>query len=302
MVIISPSSIADHLKKMEIEFSYPAWLIKRWLGRWDEKTVREILSAGNFPPAMTIRPNLLRTTAEKLSVILAEQGCAVKAAENGMLELVSHPPISELAAFADGLFQVQDGTAGEVVRQMALTPGMKILDLCAGLGTKTTQMAELSGDQAEITASDTILAKFEKLKHNAARLGIKSIRTSTIEELPSGTFDWVLLDVPCSNTGVFDRRPEARWRLKENDFAMYHRQSIDLLKKAISLVNDHGRIAFSTCSIDEEEDHRVAMKFCEETGWSMVNEHLQLPKVDAETHRTVRTGGYLAILQRTGKK
>jgi 16S rRNA (cytosine967-C5)-methyltransferase len=298
MVTISLSNITDYYKSMEIYYSYPVWLIKRWLGRWDEGTVREILEAGNCRPAMTVRPNLLRISGEKLAVILAEQGCEVKTRENGMLELVSHPPISELKAFADGLFQVQDTTAGEVVQKMELKAGMKILDLCAGLGTKTTQLAECLGDRAEITASDTIISKFSKLEKNAERLGIKSIRTSKINDLSAAMFDWVLLDVPCSNTGVFDRRPEARWRLKESDFTTYSKQSIELLNQAEKLLNANGRIAFSTCSIDEEEDERVISKFCESNNWQIAKEHLQLPKIDAESHRTVRTGGYWAILER----
>jgi 16S rRNA (cytosine967-C5)-methyltransferase len=294
---------ADPETYLSLACSYPKWLIRRWLGRWDFDALRQILAAGNARPSLTLRSNPLRTTPEQLTERLKDEGCEVaELSDTGLLELLSHPPITELQAFKDGLFQVQDATAADVVRNLALNEGMKILDLCAGLGTKTTQLAELTGDRAEIFATDTIDTKLQKLRENADRLGLNFIKTIPIQSLAENTyenaFDLVLLDVPCSNTGVFDRRPEARWRLKETDFQLYARQNLDLLAKAETLVKPGGRIAFSTCSIDEEEDGLLIQSFCDRSNWTVQDEHLHLPEINPATNRTARTGGYWTILEK----
>jgi 16S rRNA (cytosine967-C5)-methyltransferase len=296
--IVPPES--DSVEYLSTAYSFPAWLIERWLKRWNASELKNILTAGNERPSLIVRPNPLRTTLEKLAELLIAEACKITVLPNdNAIVLIEHPPISGLDAFTKGLFQVQDVTAMALIKNLDLKPGMKILDLCAGLGTKTTQLAELTGDQAEIFAGDISDAKLQKLKQNAERLGLKSINTVTITDLPkfANAFDIVVLDVPCTNTGVFDRRPEARWRIKKNDFAACTQLSLELLNKSISLVKPTGQIAFSTCSIDDEENSLLIYKFCEHAPWQIQAEHLQLPKIDPATHRVVQTGGYFAILK-----
>ncbi len=299
--------LSDAANHLSLAYSFPRWLVVRWLARWDATALPKILSALNARPAMIVRPNRLKLAspvAETLVRILGEQSCQVRIlSDSESVELIEHPPITELQAFRDGLFQVQDPTTMTVVKNIAAGPGMKILDLCAGLGTKTTQLAEVTLDQAEVYATDTIGAKLDRLRQNAERLGLKSIRTMPIEELNSPSyrefFDAVLLDVPCSNTGVLDRRPEARWRLKEADFAAYTRQSLELLTRADALAKPTGRIAFSTCSIDDDENSTLIRDFCARRSWIIEKEHIQLPEVNPADGKTVRSGGYWAILERT---
>lgn len=286
-----PVDSPAHLAKA---YSYPLWLVERWRKRWGPAELKAIFAAGNARPTLIIRPNVLRTTVEGLAKLLEEESCRVRVLpEEGAIVLLEHPPLTELEAFSKGLFQVQDLTAMAPARALELKPGMKILDLCAGLGTKTTQLAEMTGDQAEIVATDITASKLEKLVQNAQRLGLKSIKTVPLET-PGDGYDVVVLDVPCTNTGVFDRRPEARWRIKESDFTTFPRQSLELLKKATELVKPGGRIAFSTCSIDEEENGAVIREFCRQEKWQIESEHVQLPKIDPETGRVVQTGGYRA--------
>ncbi len=284
-------------------YSFPKWLVTRWLGKWDFETLQGILSAGNARPAVVCRPNSMKITSRQLADLLTSQDCQVNVLpEDGGVELIENPPITELSAYHQGLFQVQDPTAGQAARQLSLYPGMKILDLCAGLGTKTTQLAELTRDQAEIYASDRVGSKLEKLKENASRLGLNSIKVLTLQELTEERFkqyfDAVLLDVPCSNTGVLDRRPEARWRLKEADFKTYTRQSLELLTQAQVMVKPAGQIGFSTCSIDDEENSQLIQKFTAQSDWEVKNQHVQLPQLDSATHKVIRTGGYWAVLEK----
>jgi 16S rRNA (cytosine967-C5)-methyltransferase len=283
-------------------YSHPKWLVARWLEKWEFEILRGILAAGNARPALVCRPNPLKTTPRRLVEILAAQDCRVEfLADDDAVELLENPPMTELPAYAQGLFQIQDPTAGRIARQLAPKPGTRILDLCAGLGTKTTQLAELADDRAQVFAADRVGSKLEKLKLNAARLGIKSITTLPLEALNAPEykefFDIVLLDVPCSNTGVFDRRPEARWRLKETDFKTYARQSLDLLTRAQALVNPAGRIAFSTCSIDEEENLTLIQSFTKTSKWQIQNHHLHLPELNPAQNKTRHSGGFWAILK-----
>jgi len=299
----------DTQEYLSLAYSYPRWLVELWLAVWPAEQLRNILAAGNARPALVCRPNPVKLTdppAEQLAEILTTQGCRVKTLpEVGMVELIEGPLITDLPAFRDGLFQIQDPTAAEAVRQLMLEPGAKVLDLCAGLGTKTTQLAERTHDRAQIIASDLSDTKLEKLRRNADRLGLKFIQTFTLKELEaesfSGYFDAILLDVPCSNSGVFDRRPEARWRICEKDISNLAGQSLTLLHRAEKMIQPAGRIVFSTCSIDHEENGDVIRKFTGQSDWTVVDERVYLPPIDPETGKTVRTGGYWAVLRKKGE-
>ncbi|NLE29553.1 MAG: methyltransferase domain-containing protein [Phycisphaerae bacterium] len=298
-ILPSPDNPVDYLS---LAYSFPAWLIKRWLQRWTFHDLKPILAAANARPSLIVRPNPLKISLEGLAELLTAESCKIRILpDDGAILLLEHPPISQLDAFAQGFFQVQDVTAMALAKKLDVKPGMKILDLCAGLGTKTTQLAELSGDRAQIVASDLSPAKLEKLEQNAARLGLKSIKTVPLEDVGQG-FDVVVLDVPCTNTGVFDRRPEARWRIRESDFQTFTTLSLELLTKSINYIKPTGQIAFSTCSIDEEENTQLIHKFCKEKNFILQNEHLQLPKIDPDTHRVVQTGGYRAFLFKSRNK
>jgi 16S rRNA (cytosine967-C5)-methyltransferase len=293
--------------ELAIQYSYPDWLIKRWEETWNLQELRGVLSFGNARPLLTVRPNRLKlgqNPAAELCEILKIQGCDVAVhLDIEAITLIKHPPIMELPAFRDGLFQVQDSTAMQIVHRIQLDRGMTVLDLCAGLGTKTTQLAEKFSNEVEITATDVQPEKLIKLKENCHRLGISCVRTIPYSDLESldrrGTFDAILLDVPCSNTGVFDRRPEARWRLRKEDFLAYEILSINLLEKAQYLLNDNGKIYFSTCSIDFEENKNPIQKMIQSGKWKLESEWLTLPTLDNTTGKTLFTGGFGAILSQS---
>ena len=133
-----------------------------------------------------------------------------------MLRVISPHSVTELPGFSEGLFTVQDLSASQAVRALQPQPGWAILDMCSAPGTKTTQIAELTRDSATILATDIDPKRLERVQENIARLGLKSITIIPYAQLEQGTigpFDAILLDVPCSNTGVLARRIEARYRL-----------------------------------------------------------------------------------------
>jgi 16S rRNA (cytosine967-C5)-methyltransferase len=246
----------------------------------------------------------LHQAASKLAEVLTQQKCKTRIIEPAScVEIFSGPGILQLPAFEQGLFQLQDATPNRIVRRINPQPGWKILDLCAGLGTKTTQFAELTLDQAQVYASDRNQKKLDKIQQNADRLGLQSIRIINLPELFTESFsryfDVVLIDAPCSNTGVLARRAEVRWRIKEADFKMFAKGSLELLEQAKNLVKPAGMLAYSTCSIEPEENEQVAEKFVSQNSdWSISEQSLTYQKVDPDTKKTSREGGYRVLFSR----
>jgi 16S rRNA (cytosine967-C5)-methyltransferase len=185
---------------------------------------------------------------------------------------------------------------------MALAPKADetILDLCAAPGTKTTQLAELTGDKAKIVATDIDNIRLEKVRENAARLGINSVRITAYEDIETiaaeiGPFDAVLLDVPCSNTGVLAKRPEARYRIRPEAITGLTKIQAELLRTAAKMIKPRGRICYSTCSIQPSENHQLITGFAEQNPrFECKYEEQILPsaeKFDCD-------GGYVAIIGR----
>jgi 16S rRNA (cytosine967-C5)-methyltransferase len=282
-----------------IAYSIPRWLIAEWLDQYGIDKIRQICIASNRRSSVYLRPNIIKTTAYGLAEILsaARIPYAITSDEQ-MLRLKQPGNITTLPGFDKGLFTVQDSSASQAVRALEPHRGWRILDLCAAPGTKTTQIAELTDDKAEIFATDIDSARLEKVKQNAQRLGLSSIKTVDYAEFDNfakqqGPFDTVLVDVPCSNTGVMAKRPEVRLRIKQKAIEKLLQKQAELLKTAIDLTKPGGKICYSTCSIIKAENQQQIQNFLSESSnLQLVSEQLLLPVDDEFDH----DGGYYAIL------
>ena len=230
--------------------------------------------------------------------------------EVGMIRIKSPRDVTKLPGFAEGLFTIQDITASKPVRNLEfrmknekfsiLNSQFSILDLCAAPGTKTTQLAEATGDSSTIIATDIDPVRLEMVGENIARLGIQSADVVPYEQLCNSkfdirysTFDFVLLDVPCSNTGVMARRVEVRYRIKTDRIDELSRSQAELLKTAARLVKAGGKICYSTCSIQKSENSQIVEKFLEKNkNFKLETEQLTLPSAEGFDH----DGGYAAII------
>ncbi len=272
-------------------FSFPPWLARRWHRRFGTSELFRLGTWFNTPPRLAVRPNRLKITRDELlrvldGYVLSDLPAAEQAAEetssslgsnraapsdsgndqslrslDEVLWLDTHVPVHLLPGFEEGLFTVQDPVAMEAVFLLAPKPGEKVLDLCAGPGTKTTLLAELMKNSGTILATDTDADRLAKVEENCRRLGVENVQTQLIDEdgktLPPGPFDAVLVDVPCSNTGVLGKRPEARWRVQPSDLEQLTALQRRLLRLALSRVRPGGRVVYSTCSIEPEENQQV---------------------------------------------
>lgn len=169
--------------------------------------------------------------------------------------------IDRLPGFNEGWFVVQDESAQRAAELLAPQPGETVLDLCSAPGTKTTHLAELMRNEGRIIATDTGEQRLQRVVENCQRLGISIVETQLISQegtdIPAGPFDAILIDAPCSNTGVLGKRPDARWRIQEDDLEELSRIQLRLLLAAASRLRPGGRIVYSTCSIEPEENSAV---------------------------------------------
>ena len=294
-------------------FSLPDWLIDDWLSKFRDEKTKRICFASNRRPSIYLRPNTLKTTTAQLSEKFRQENIDFEIlADETMLKIKSPRAIARLPGFAEGLFTVQDITASQAVKALKPASDWTILDLCAAPGVKTTQLAELTNDSAKIIATDIDSDRLERVKENTARLGINSVRIVAYENLQKvsaevGRFDAVLLDVPCSNTGVLAKRIEARYRITPKAKQKLIKIQSELLETAAAMTKPEGKICYSTCSIEAGENNELVRRFLQKNhNFELITERLILPSavphqlggslssIGAGDH----DGGYAAVIRK----
>ncbi len=263
--------------------------------------VDDALFALNRPLPLPLRANRARGTVEDAEQAIVAAGGKVLRRFGDVLETHIEGEVEAFPPLKSGLVSVQDVTAAEVAPFLGARPGEAILDLCAGVGGKTVHLAELAeraGGAARITACDVQAVRLARLTDNAKRLGLQGITTKLLKldgsDVPIGPFDRVLVDAPCSNSGVLMKRAEARHRLGAEDLKQLAALQGKLLDRAAAVVRQGGTLVYSTCSLFAAENRRVVGAFLGRRGaeFALEEERLRYP------HRTGRDGGYMARLVR----
>ncbi len=297
---ILPSPKDSPVDFLSAAFSLPKWLISGWLTEFGQESTRQVCFASNRKPSIYIRPNTLKTTAKKLAEKLHTANIDIEVVPGlEMIKIKSPKAITELPGFDEGEFTVQDIAAVQPLRLLQPQRQWTILDLCAAPGTKTTQLAELTGDKAKIIATDIDGERLKKVRENTTRLGIKSIKIISYENLEKtaaqiAPFDCILLDVPCSNTGVLAKRIETRYRITPKAVRKLAKTQAELLKIAASMIKTNGKICYSTCSIQRLENSKLIKDFLQENpDLKLESEKLNLPSAEGATDHD---GGYIAII------
>lgn len=256
---VLPDPHAEPVQYAAAGFSLPRWLAQRWHTRlgWEELVRLGFWFAG--PTPLWLRVNRLQTDLTAFLAALREANIAAEPGQTGeTVRLAEHVAIRDLPGYTQGWFSVQDASAARVAAALDPQPGMRVLDLCAAPGGKTAHMAERMDNRGEIVACDVDEKRLQTIRDLAKRLGVTIIQTQCLEsDPPPGPFDAILVDVPCSNTGVLGKRPEARWRLKPEEFQRLVPLQTKLLLQAGERVRPGGAIVYSTCSIEPDENHQV---------------------------------------------
>ena len=297
------TDVAGYLSKA---FSLPEWLVGGWIEEFGAEKAKEVCIASNRRPGVFLRANTLITTPEGLADRLAAEGLEFDmVGKSGLIKLKSHLPVPDIAGFSEGLFAVQDPTETVPAGKLAPEPGETVLDLCAAPGGKTVQLAELMEDRGVIIATDIDGDRLSKVNENCTRLGISIVETAAFGDIEDaakslGGFDAIMLDVPCSNSGVMARRGEVRLRINQEAVSSLAGIQLKLLNRAASMVKRGGKICYSTCSIMRDENSGVVEKFlATNPRFVLESEDLTLPSVSSLSSKTYdHDGGYAAIITR----
>ncbi|MCE4539422.1 16S rRNA (cytosine(967)-C(5))-methyltransferase RsmB [Pelomonas sp. P7] len=277
-------------------FNHPAWWIEKlkqdWPAQW-----QAILAANNRPPPMTLRVHAQRATAADYVERLAALGIAARAtgAPTPQAVVLDKPmPVSALPGFAEGLVSVQDAAAqlaAPLVVGAGLRPGARVLDACAAPGGKTAHLLELQPD-LQLTALDADAQRLTRVQDNLNRLGQKATLKAadarqTAAWWDGQPFDAILLDAPCSASGIVRRHPDVRWLRRPDDVTALARVQAELLDALWPLLAPGGRLVYATCSVFRAE------------GQAQLDAFLQR-QADAKSHAVPGITGHLLPLADNG--
>ena len=246
-------------------FSMPLWLMERWVKRFDSAELIRICSWFNSSPPLLIRANTLRSSVEEVLQAFQAGGVIAKivdGTESILVEGVSR--VDQVPGYDEGWFAVQDFSASQAAIRLAPKPGQSVWDVCAAPGGKSSHLAAIMQNQGEVLATDIRSDRLEFVTENANRLGATIVRTQLVDEegfrLPPGPFDAILVDVPCSNTGVLGKRPEARWRIMPDGIDTLTHVQANLLGRALERLVPGGKLLYSTCSIEPAENQQIVQQ------------------------------------------
>jgi 16S rRNA (cytosine967-C5)-methyltransferase len=260
-----PSIEENPIESISVQWSHPAWLVKKMIDLWGVKKTISICQANNERPQVSIRMNLLRNNKDQILTFLYKE--KIEFVDSDILDeflvIKKLDNLLQTEMFHKGWFSVQDMSAGLVGHLVQPQQRDRILELAAAPGGKTSHMAEISGDRANIFSMDINLTRMRKLVQNQKRLGLEFIYPFIADGryVSVGTFDKVLLDAPCSGLGVLRKHPEIRWRCTTEQINQLKKNQKALLETAHRHVKKDGILVYSTCTILPEENEEMISYF-----------------------------------------
>ena len=299
---VLPDPAVQPAEYLHFAWSLPLRLVREWLGAHGPIAAAELCRASNRHPSVYAWPDTRRITAASLAERLTAEGVQCRLwPERGAVQLRGAGPLTELAAFHDGLFYIQDPAAEAIAAFLDPQPGETLIDVCAAPGGKTIALALRMKDAGRILASDADAVRLGRLEENIQRLHLSCVRRVAEAELAAQAaslerLDAVILDVPCSNTGVLARRVEARRRLEGRPEKALLKLQQGLLQSAKGLLKPGAKLLYSTCSIQPEENERQIQEFLQSSpGFYLIKQAITLPST-GNAGLFDHDGGYMALL------
>lgn len=264
------TDIKDPVERLSIETSHPIWLVRRYVEAYGVEKASDMLFENNLPPQQTIRVNTAKvTTDQALESLWGEKYEVVR---SKVLPEALHLLTGQAArteSYKNGLITIQDESSMIPAYALQVEPGMRVLDMCAAPGGKTTHIAEKMKNEGELIATDLHAHKLKLINSNAERLGLTVINAQVLdgrkatEQFEKQSFDRILVDAPCSGLGVIRRKPDIKYTKKEEDFASLQPIQLQLLDSAYELLKNEGKMVYSTCTIDKIENDGTVAAFLE---------------------------------------
>lgn len=295
-LLILPDTEASQLG---ILHSFPDWIIEVWLEQFGYTETAALSAWMNQTPNLDLRINSLRTSRQAVETAFTNAGInfiPLANLDNGLRIINYRAPIQTLPGFEQGWWTVQDASAQLVGYLLNPQPGETIIDACAAPGGKTTQIAELMGDQGQIFAIDDTPSRINKLKQNILRSQLQSIQVHTGDSrhLPQfyQTADRVLLDAPCSGLGTLHRHPDARWRQTPEKVQQLTQLQTELLNHTSTWVKPGGILVYATCTLHKSENENIIQSFLQlHPDWKIAP-----PPPNSPLHTYTTPPGWLKVL------
>ena len=257
----------DDVDYLAIKYSYDKWMIRNWMIHFGKEFTEELLEANNERPNIYLRTNTLKITRDELIKKLEKQN--IKAEKVNVVEeaiKVEHlKDIENNNLYKEGLFTVQDVSSMLVGKVMNPKENLLVLDVCSAPGGKTTHMATLMNNTGQVVSRDIYDHKLKLIKAASKRLGLTNVDVEEFDGMKLdresiGKFDYVLADVPCSGLGIIRRKPEIKYKEKE-EFRQLPPIQKKILENASKYVKVGGTLIYSTCTIQDSENIDVVNEF-----------------------------------------
>lgn len=288
---------AAKTQPLAIQTSHPEFLIQRWQKEFGPLNTSRLCEWNNEPPAIYARINRIRISSSEFQSRYSDAEVVP-----GFEQFVEFGASFPTAALKAGHCYVQDPSTRLAVEELAPQPGERVLDACAAPGGKTALIAEAMENRGQIVAVDREADRLQRLQENLFRLGVDIASTlghdwlgsRPTKLIASNSFDRILVDAPCSNTGVMRRRVDVRWRLRPDEFCRMQHEQLSILRAVLPLLKRPGVLVYSTCSLEAEENALVVEALLAEVpALEKIGERMSLPFRDA------LDGAYIAKFIRT---
>ncbi len=249
-------------ERLGILHSHPSWMVERWLARLGQARTISLLEADNRAPRLSCA---VHDAAHRADVIGALERAGLRVDPGRLVNAafaVSGGSPARTEAFRTGKISIQDETSQAIPLLLGVRSGDRMLDLCAAPGGKTPVLVRAAGKQGLMVAADRHAHRLRAMREQFERLGLAGahlVEVDAASALPFRIeFDRILVDAPCSGTGTLARHPEIRWRLRPERLAEFHRLQVSMLVAALARLAPGGRLVYSTCSLEPEENEDVA--------------------------------------------
>jgi 16S rRNA (cytosine967-C5)-methyltransferase len=293
------TTISDPLERLAVEQSHPRWMLERWereLGRW---RASGLSAANNEPSAVVFRINPLRGSQTDALDMLASEGVEVSSSvlAPGAFVVKAGGGVAASQAARSGRIYLQSEASQLAGLLLDARPGQAVLDLCAAPGSKTTHIAALTLNRSDIVACDIHPRRLAALTANCERLGVTSVNAvaADVTDPPFvegfQKFDRVLVDAPCSGTGTLRENPEIKWRLDQAALGSLAELQLRLLQSGARALAAGGKLVYSTCSMEPEENEDVVGRFLAgSTDFHVLNAEAEIRKLARAASNSVRAG------------
>lgn len=263
-------TLKNSIDNLSTYYSHPRFYTEYFYENYGEEFTKKLLKANNEKAPFTIRVNSFKTNRDDLIKNLSQIGFEIEETTyDKALNVLNPNGIIDTEYFENGQFYVQD--LGSILVSSFLNPrkDSKVLDLCAAPGGKTTHLSELMDNTGEIVACDKSKGKINLIKENAQRLGCKNIYpmindARVLNDDFVNKFDYVLVDAPCSGTGLYRKKPDIKWNKGIDDLKDLGKIQLEILNNAKEYVKDQGLLLYSTCSLSKIENEDVIENFLSE--------------------------------------